>query len=35
MGCGFVVPISYGFHEDGLLSAVRVAKALGAKIPWE
>lgn len=25
----------YGFHEDGLLSAVNVAKALGAEIPWE
>lgn len=24
----------YGFHEDGLLSAVNVAQALGAKIPW-
>jgi len=25
----------YGFHEDGLWSAVRVAKSLGADIPWE
>jgi predicted NAD/FAD-binding protein len=25
----------YGFHEDGLMSGVRVAKALGAKVPWE
>ena len=25
----------YGFHEDGLLSAVNVAKAMGASIPWE
>lgn len=25
----------YGFHEDGIWSAVRVAKQLGAKIPWE
>ena len=25
----------YGFHEDGLLSAVYVAKALGASVPWE
>lgn len=25
----------YGFHEDGLLSAVNVAKAMGAPIPWE
>lgn len=24
----------YGFHEDGLLSAVTVARQLGAKIPW-
>lgn len=24
----------YGFHEDGLWSAVRVAEKLGAKIPW-
>jgi len=23
------------FHEDGLASAVKVAKALGAAIPWE
>ena len=25
----------YGFHEDGLLSAVNVAKLMGASIPWE
>jgi predicted NAD/FAD-binding protein len=25
----------YGFHEDGLLSAVNVAKKMGADIPWE
>jgi uncharacterized protein len=25
----------YGFHEDGLLSAVNVVKALGGTIPWE
>lgn len=25
----------YGFHEDGLLSAVNVAKAMGVDIPWE
>jgi predicted NAD/FAD-binding protein len=25
----------YGFHEDGLLSAVNVAKAMGVTIPWE
>ena len=24
----------YGFHEDGLLSAVRVAEAMGASLPW-
>ncbi|MED5423450.1 MAG: amine oxidase, partial [Pseudomonadota bacterium] len=24
----------YGFHEDGLLSAVNVAKSLGSDIPW-
>jgi hypothetical protein len=27
--------LGHGFHEDGLASAVRVAKALGAVIPWE
>lgn len=25
----------YGFHEDGLLSAVNVVKAMGEDIPWE
>jgi uncharacterized protein len=25
----------YGFHEDGLLSAVNVAKKMGVSIPWE
>ena len=25
----------YGFHEDGLLSGVRVARAMGATIPWD
>lgn len=25
----------YGFHEDGLLSAVNVAESLGAEIPWD
>ena len=25
----------YGFHEDGLWSAVRVAEGLGANIPWK
>ncbi len=24
----------YGFHEDGLLSAIKVAQAMGARIPW-
>ncbi|HSK48723.1 MAG TPA: FAD-dependent oxidoreductase [Coriobacteriia bacterium] len=24
----------YGFHEDGLLSGVRVAESLGAALPW-
>jgi len=24
----------YGFHEDGLLSAVRVAESMGAVVPW-
>jgi predicted NAD/FAD-binding protein len=27
--------LGHGFHEDGLLSAVKVARALGATIPWE
>ncbi|MDA0781539.1 MAG: FAD-dependent oxidoreductase [Rickettsiales bacterium] len=27
--------LQYGFHEDGLSSAVKVAKKLGAKIPWQ
>ncbi|NCT41070.1 MAG: NAD(P)-binding protein [Alphaproteobacteria bacterium] len=25
----------FGFHEDGLLSAVNVAKSMGESIPWE
>lgn len=25
----------YGFHEDGLMSGIAVAKALGAKVPWK
>lgn len=25
----------YGFHEDGLLSAVNVAKSMGSPVPWE
>jgi predicted NAD/FAD-binding protein len=25
----------YGFHEDGLLSAVNVVKKMGGEIPWE
>ena len=24
----------YGFHEDGITSAMSVAQALGAEIPW-
>jgi len=27
--------LGHGFHEDGLASAVAVARALGAVIPWE
>jgi len=27
--------LGHGFHEDGLASAVRVARGLGATIPWE
>ncbi len=27
--------LRYGFHEDGLLSAVNVAKKMGLEIPWE
>ncbi len=27
--------LRYGFHEDGLLSAVNVAKKLGVSIPWK
>lgn len=26
--------LRYGFHEDGILSAVNVAKKLGVRIPW-
>lgn len=25
----------YGFHEDGLMSGIAVAKALGATVPWQ
>jgi hypothetical protein len=25
----------HGFHEDGLVSGLRVAKALGAVLPWD
>jgi hypothetical protein len=25
----------WGFHEDGLVSAVAAARALGATIPWQ
>jgi predicted NAD/FAD-binding protein len=27
--------LGHGFHEDGLASAVRVARTMGAGIPWE
>lgn len=27
--------LRYGFHEDGILSAVNIAKKLEVKIPWE
>jgi predicted NAD/FAD-binding protein len=27
--------LGHGFHEDGLSSAVRVARALGSAVPWE
>lgn len=27
--------LGHGFHEDGLASAVRVARGLGSAIPWE
>ena len=27
--------LGYGFHEDGLKSALRVARNMGLKIPWE
>jgi len=27
--------LGHGFHEDGLASAVRVARALGCAIPWD
>ncbi len=27
--------LGHGFHEDGLASAVRVARAMGAAVPWE
>jgi predicted NAD/FAD-binding protein len=27
--------LGHGFHEDGLASAVRIAHAMGASIPWE
>lgn len=26
--------LRYGFHEDGLYSAVEVAKMLGTEVPW-
>ena len=27
--------LRYGFHEDGLLSAINVAKKLGIEVPWK
>ncbi|HJW41111.1 MAG TPA: hypothetical protein VJ476_07770, partial [Rhizomicrobium sp.] len=27
--------LRYGFHEDGLASAVHVARLLGAPAPWQ
>lgn len=27
--------LGHGFHEDGLASAVRVARALGSAVPWD
>ena len=27
--------LRYGFHEDGILSAVNVAKQIGVKLPWQ
>jgi predicted NAD/FAD-binding protein len=27
--------LGHGFHEDGLASAVKVARALGANVPWQ
>jgi len=27
--------LGHGFHEDGLASAVRVARGLDAQIPWD
>ncbi len=26
---------SYGFHEDGLKSALRIANAMGIHAPWQ
>jgi predicted NAD/FAD-binding protein len=25
----------WGFHEDGILSAVKICNALGVKAPWQ
>jgi len=27
--------MGYGFHEDGLKSAVAIAKSLGVEVPWD
>ena len=27
--------LKYGFHEDGIASAVNISKTLNVKVPWE
>ena len=27
--------LGYGFHEDGISSAVKIARSFGIKIPWQ